>query len=105
MIYLVRTAQSLKFDEDLFEKTNNLIEHIGESYPLIKDMKVLYNITGPVNEVHWVLEFESLADEDEWGTMIMQDEHYIGWLRESHGIISPFVDRLYREARVLPPAT
>ena len=98
MVYLVRTCRYLKFDEGVEEKTNKLIEHIGKTYPEIKEMKFLWNVAGPVNEMHWVLHFESLADEDSWAAKVMKDELYTDWFVAAQGVISPFVDRLYRDA-------
>jgi hypothetical protein len=98
MVYLVRTSRYLKFDESFEGKTSKLMEHIRKTYPQIKDMKLLFNVAGPVNETHLVLEFASLADEDEWAAKVMQDKLYLEWFRASMGVMSPPVDRLYRDA-------
>jgi hypothetical protein len=100
MVYLVRTASYLSFDESFEGKTNTLMEHIRKSYPQIKDMKFLWNVAGPVNEMHWVLEFASLADEDDGAAKIMQDKLYGEWLRASMEVMSPPIDRLYRDAQM-----
>jgi hypothetical protein len=73
------------------------MEHIRKTYPQIKDMKFLWNVTGPINESHWVLHFESLADEDDWAQKIINDEKYLNWMKATEGILTPGIDRLYRE--------
>jgi hypothetical protein len=98
MIYLVRSSRFLKFDEGFEEKTDKLVEHLRKSYPQIKDMKFLWNVAGPVNEIHWVLEFASLADEDAWAAKIIKDEVYREWFQASMELMSAPVDRLYRDA-------
>ncbi len=98
MVYLVRTTRFLKFDDSLDEKSARLIEHIRKTYPQVRDMKFLSNVTGPIDEMHWVLQFDSLAAEDEWAGKIVQDKVYLNWFRETEGLITPGFDRLFREA-------
>ncbi len=98
MVYLVRTSRYLKFDESIEEKTTKLFEHLNNNYPQIKDMKFLWNVTGPINEVHWMMQFDSLADEDEFAAKVIQDKVYHDWFKASEGIITPGFDRLYRDA-------
>jgi hypothetical protein len=98
MVYLVRTMRFLKYDENMDKETQNLFEHMKKTYPQIKDLKVLFNITGPINEFHCVMHFDSLADEDEWASQIVKDEVYLNWFQKADGIFTPGVDRLYRDA-------
>jgi hypothetical protein len=101
MVYLVRTIRFLKYDEGLEEASNKLFAHIRKSYPQIKDMKLLSNVTGPIDEMHWVLEFDSLAKEDEWAARIMQDDLYLNWFKEAEGKATPGFDRLYRDVPMM----
>jgi hypothetical protein len=48
--------------------------------------------------MHWALDFASLADEDDWAAKIIQDERCTGWSKGASGVMSPPVDRLYRDA-------
>ena len=98
MVYLVRTMQYLKFDESFEGATGKLVKHLRESCPQVKEMRVLWNVPGPINEVHWVLAFESLAAEDDWASKIVKDEIYLNWMMKAEGLITPGVDRLYRDA-------
>jgi hypothetical protein len=97
MIYLVRTFSFLKYDESLEEATTQLTKHLKKNYPQIKDLKMLWNVTGPINQSHWVFVFDSLATEDEWAGKIIQDEVYLNWFMKSEGSVGPIVDRLYRD--------
>lgn len=96
MVYLVRTAQMLKGSEELRDKMKEYNDHIRANYPAVKDSFILWNITGLFNEFHWVMEFESLADEEKWATAMMQDEKYMGLLEATDGVLTDFVDKLYR---------
>ncbi len=98
MIYFVRTMRFLKYDENFEQQSSKVFSHMRKQYPKIRDMKFLMNVTGPINEMHWVIQFDSLADEDEWAGKLMRDETYMSWMMASEGIIgSDVVDRLYRE--------
>lgn len=101
MVYLVRTTQFLKFDESFEEEGKKLWEHLRNSYPQIKEMKFLFNVTGPINELHWLLKFDSLADEDEWATKVVRDEVYLNWMSAMEGVMTPGIDKLYREVDML----
>ena len=96
MVYLVRTQRFIRFDSGIDEKAAKLAEHISTNYPQVKDMKYLMNIAGPIDEAHWMLHFDSLADEEDWAKKISQDEVYRQWFRDIEGILTPGVDRLYR---------
>jgi hypothetical protein len=91
----------LKYDENIEGETDKLVEHMKRNYPQIKEMKLLSNITGPINEIHWVMHFDSLAEEDEWAAKIVQDEVYVNWFIKAEGILTPGVDRLYRDAPMM----
>jgi len=97
---LVRTVEFLKFDSSLEEKMTKLFEHFGKSYPQIKGIKFLMNITGPINQSHMVFKFDSLADEETWATSVIKDDIYLDFLKASEGITTPGVDHLYREFSV-----
>ena len=96
MVYLVRTQRFIKFDDSIYEKAAKLDEHISKNYPQVKGMKYMMNIAGPIDEGHWLLQFDSLADEEDWAKKVSQDEVYRQWFRDIEGILTPGVDRLYR---------
>ena len=98
MIYLVRTQRFIRFDESINEKAAKLEEHISKNYPQVKDMKYLMNVTGPIDEGHWMLQFDSLADEEDWAKKISQDEVYHQWFNDIEGVLTPGFDRLYRDS-------
>ena len=98
MVYLVRTARMLKYSEEFGEATSKLDEHFKKNYPEIKESKMLWNITGAIDESHWVLTFDSLADEDKWAGAVMQDEVYRDWFTAADGVMGPMVDKLYRDS-------
>ena len=97
MVYMVRTVDILDFEADLQEQMGKLVEHFSKSYPQIKGIKFLMNITGPINQTHMVLKFESLADEETWATSVITDDVYLDFLKASKGVTTPGVDHLYRE--------
>ena len=53
-------------------------------------------IAGPIDELHWVVEFNSLADEERFASKAIKDEAYGKAFMEFEGRLTPFVDRLYR---------
>jgi hypothetical protein len=73
MVYLVRTCRFLKDWE-----------------------KAWKSIAGPIDELHWVVAFDSLADEERFALKAMEDEVYGKTFMDFEGRLTPFVDRLYR---------
>jgi len=62
-------------------------------------IQVLRNVGGPVNQVHWIATYESLAEYEASMKKIENDEGYQGLLGElqepSLYIVSSVVDNLY----------
>jgi len=96
MVYLVRTCKFLKDWEKAWEGVTGLSDHLKKSYKEVKDSYFLSNIAGPIDELHWVVEFESLADEERFAAKAMKDEDYGKGFMAIEGRLTPFVDRLYR---------
>jgi hypothetical protein len=96
MVYLVRTCKFLKDWEKAWQSISGLSDHLKKDYKEVKDSYFLSNIAGPIDELHWVLEFESLAEEERFAAKAMKDEAYGKAFMEFEGRLTPFVDRLYR---------
>jgi hypothetical protein len=96
MVYLVRTSTILKDWEKAWKVWSGLSTHIKKKYKEVKDSYFLNNIAGPQDQVHWVVVFDSLADEEGFALKAYEDKVYIKGLMDSEGLISTPVDRLYR---------
>jgi len=97
MVYLTRSMRILKFDEAIEESSKKLIAHFRTSYPQIKDMRFVWNVTGRLDEMHWLLAFDSLAAEDDWAAVVMGDPVYGEWFTAMDGKIGDIVDHLFRD--------
>ena len=98
MVYLVRTGSILKDCEKAWKVAIDLSDHIKKEYKEVKDSYFLTNIAGPTDQVHWVVEFGSLADEERFASKAMEDKVYFKAMQDMEGLTSPLVDRLYRRA-------
>lgn len=96
MVYLVRTFGFLKDWEKAWEAIEGLSKHVAKEYKEVKASYFLSNIAGPIDQMHWVVEFESLADEERFAAKAVKDEAYGKAFMAFEGSLSPFVDRLYR---------
>jgi hypothetical protein len=96
MVYLVRTCKFLKDWEKAWQSISSLTDHLKKEYKEVKDSYFLSNIAGPIDELHWVVEFDSLADEERFALKAMKDEAYGKAFMDFEGRLTPFVDRLYR---------
>ena len=96
MVYLVRTSRILKDWEKAWKTASSLSEHIKKEYKQVKDSYFLTNIAGPTDQVHWVVEFNSLADEESFALKAMEDKAYFKAMVAMEGLTTPWVDRLYR---------
>ena len=96
MVYLVRTSSILKDWEKAVKVADDLLEHIKKEHTVVKDSYFLTNIAGPTDQVHWVLEFANLADEERFASEAMQNKTYVKAIKAMEGLVSPMVDRLYR---------
>ena len=96
MVYLVRTSSILKDWEKAWKTASGMSEHIKKEYKEVKDSYFLTNIAGPVDQVHWVVEFGSLADEERFALKAMEDKVYFQGMVDMEGLTTPLVDRLYR---------
>lgn len=96
MVYLVRTCSFLKDWEKAWESIAGLSEHVRKEFKEVKASYFLSNIAGPIDQMHWVVEFESLADEERFAAKAMKDDAYGKAFMAFEGRLTPFVDRLYR---------
>jgi hypothetical protein len=96
MVYLVRTSKILKDWEKAWKIATGLSEHIKKQYKEVKGSYFLTNIAGPTDQIHWVVEFSSLADEESFAMKVWEDKTYFKGIADIEGLVSPMVDRLYR---------
>jgi len=96
MVHLVRTSTILKDWEKAWKVWSGLAEHVKKEYKEVKDSYFLTNIAGPTDQVHWVVVFDSLADEERFAMKVYEDKAYFKGMSESQGLVSSPVDRLYR---------
>jgi hypothetical protein len=96
MVYLVRTCKFLKDWEKAWQSIADLSDHLKKNYKEVKNSYFLSNIAGPIDELHWAVEFESLAEEERFASKAMKDEAYGKAFMDFEGRLTPFVDRLYR---------
>ena len=47
------------------------------------------NIAGPVDQFHWVMAFESLADEENYAHKVMDDPKYVESMKKTMDLMSP----------------
>ena len=96
MVYLARTARITGDWETVSEAYEQVAKHVKANYAQVGDSYFLMNITGPINEVRWVLEFESLADEEQYALKVVDDSTYLEAMKKTIGHLTSPVDRLYR---------
>jgi hypothetical protein len=96
MVYLVRTSRFLKDWEKAWKSIAGLSDHLKEEYKEVKESYFLSNIAGPIDQLHWVLAFDSLADEERFASKAMEDKTYAKAFADFEGRLTPFMDRLYR---------
>jgi hypothetical protein len=51
---------------------------------------------GRVDEMHWMLTFDSLSEEGKWAEAIVEDDTYIEHMIVLRSEVGPTVDKLYR---------
>jgi hypothetical protein len=96
MVYLVRTSEITGDWERAWATYTDIIKYIGQNYDQVKESYLMTNIAGPTNKVHWVLSFETLADEEDFAIKVFQDSRYMETMKSLDGLITPPNDRLYR---------
>ena len=73
-----------------------LSKHCKDAYSEVTESFLMTNITGATDEIHWVLGFEGLAEEDSFSNKVFRDETYREIMARLDGILSAPVDKLYR---------
>jgi len=96
MVYLARTSTFLKDWEEGWEQLVALSKHCQDAYPEVVESYLMTNIAGPTDQIHWILTFEGLAEEDSFSNKVFKDETYMKTMAGLDGVISPPVDNLYR---------
>ena len=96
MVYLSRT---MKFTGDWqtgWKTLEEISRYCGEKYSEVEESYLMTNIAGPTDEIHWVLGFKGLAEEDSFSHTVWKDEKYMQAMMSLDGIVTPSIDRLYR---------
>lgn len=75
---------------------SEFIKYVGQNYDQVKDSYLMTNIAGPTDQGHWVLGFDSLADEEDFAVKVIQDSKYIEAMKSFDGLLTAPIDRLYR---------
>jgi hypothetical protein len=96
MVYLVRTSEFMGDWDKAWSILSDMIKYVGQNYDQVKDSYLMTNIAGPTDQVHWVLAFDSLADEEKFAFKVFQDPKYMEAMRSTEGLMTAPVDRLYR---------
>ena len=72
--------------------------YLNEKYPSAK-VQVIRNVNGRLDQVHWMVSYESLADMEELGKQLQEDAGYGELVAEAQGKGlfdgSTIVDNLY----------
>ena len=99
MVSLVRTFRVKGDWQGFWKCVEKNGDRVKEMYPEIKDSEMWMNITGSLNEIHWVLTFDSLADEEKFALKAMQDDQYFKQMEEVEQYLDPNFgeDHLYRK--------
>jgi len=96
MVHLVRTSEMTGDWEKTWAAFSDIIKYVGQNYDQVKESYLMTNIAGPIDKVHWVLSFETLADEEDFAIKVFQDSRYMESMKSLEGLLTPPVDRLYR---------
>jgi hypothetical protein len=76
MIYLLRSARALQGEAPLaLPFAVEVANYLNEHYPEIS-IEVWRNVSGPIDQVHWVARYESLADMESVRQRLEQDDAY-----------------------------
>jgi hypothetical protein len=98
MVYLTRTT--LIKENKWREALDNAIEMntYAQKDPLVVNAEVIQGITGDLNRIYWVAQFNSLADEEKWAEQTRTDTKYMEFMSKSMGLFveNSTVDNLFR---------
>lgn len=76
MVYLIRSARALQGRaQTALPWAVQVADYVNEHYPDVH-MEVWRNIDGPIDEVHWVVRYASLAVLERTKDQLDQDEAY-----------------------------
>ena len=98
MVYLTRSALVLESRwKDAMEFAIKARDYIRKD-SLVRQADVLMGINGTLSRLHYVIGFDSLADEEKWAIKSGEDEEYRNLLEESLSVSveNSAVDNLYR---------
>jgi hypothetical protein len=96
MVYLMRTADIIGDWNKTSALVIKLIDYMEKNFSEIQEVKLLSNINGRQNQIHWVLTFKSLADEEKFSTKSSQDPDYIDLIMGTQGLLGNIQDNFYR---------
>jgi hypothetical protein len=98
MIYYTRSAEILDGkNAAAMEFAVKVASYVNDNYPGL-NVRVLSNVSGQVNQVHWVSGYESLAALEETSAKIGADSGYQEIVATAEGLFaaSTHVTHLYR---------
>jgi hypothetical protein len=76
MVYLVRSARAQQGrSQAALPWAFQVATYLNENYPQV-NVEVLRNINGPIDQVHWVARYESLAALEEIRNTLAKDDAY-----------------------------
>jgi hypothetical protein len=76
MVYLVRSARAQQgLAQAALPWAIQIANYVNENYPETH-IEVLRNISGPIDQVHWVAKYESLAAMEETKKKLDKDDVY-----------------------------
>ena len=97
MIYLMRSARAQQGrSQAALPWAFEVADYLNENYPEVT-VEVWRNISGPIDQVHWVARYESLAALEETRTKLEKDDTYqklVGGF-QSIFVLESAVDNIY----------
>jgi len=94
MVYLVRTTKIIKVGA--WELATKTAAYFRDNYPEIKESTLLSKISGAQDIIHWVLGFESLADEEKFALKAAEDEWFRNTMKDFNDFFTDLRDDLFR---------
>lgn len=96
MIYLVRsTTMRPGRGQEAIQWALEVAKYVSDNYP-DSHIEVVRNISGPRNQIHWSVRYESLAVSEAVGAKLATDRGYQAMLVKAAELFdSPLVDHYY----------
>jgi len=95
MVNLVRTVALLDKPGEGFALAVEITKYLRE-FEEVADAQLVTNINGPQNQLHFVVSFDSLAEEEKFARRAYEDQRYMELMKRSTGKLSWPTDNLSR---------